>query len=86
MELKAELAPTHLDIEDQSAQHAHHAAMRDHPNAQHTHLALNIVSDQFEGKSLVQRHQLIYKMLDQELKTGLHALVLHTKTTQEAKQ
>jgi stress-induced morphogen len=55
--------------------------MRDNPNGQHTHLALTIVSDRFEGKSLVQSHQIIYKLLDEELKTGLHALVLNTKTT-----
>jgi stress-induced morphogen len=44
---------------------------------------LEIVSDAFEGKRLVQRHQLIYKLLDEELKGSVHALSMDTKTPTE---
>lgn len=48
------------------------------------HNRVAIVSDAFEGKSLVQRHRMVYTALDEELKAGLHALALKTKTPKEA--
>jgi stress-induced morphogen len=45
---------------------------------------VEIVSPEFEGKRLVQRHQLVYKLLDDELKAGVHALSMDTKTPTEA--
>lgn len=45
---------------------------------------VTVVSDEFKGKSLMQRHRLIYGILDDELKNqGLHALTLKTKTQAE---
>lgn len=45
---------------------------------------VTVVSDEFKGKSLMQRHRLIYGLLDDELKNqGLHALTLKTKTQTE---
>ncbi|CAO3617830.1 unnamed protein product [Cunninghamella echinulata] len=48
-----------------------------------THFKVTVVSDKFEGKTLMQRHRLIYSLLDDELKQGLHALTLKTKTQKE---
>lgn len=45
---------------------------------------VEIVSKEFEGKRLVQRHQMIYKLLDDEIKAGVHALSMETKTPAEA--
>jgi BolA protein len=45
---------------------------------------VEVVSQAFEGKRLVQRHQLMYRLLDDELKAGVHALSMETKTPQEA--
>jgi stress-induced morphogen len=45
---------------------------------------VEVVSKEFEGKRLVQRHQLMYKLLDEELKAGVHALSMDTKTPNEA--
>lgn len=43
------------------------------------HFEARVVSDQFEGKSMIEQHQLIYAPLDDVLKTGvLHALALKT--------
>lgn len=45
---------------------------------------MTVVSEAFKGKSLMQRHRLIYGLLDDELKNqGLHALTLKTKTQAE---
>ena len=45
---------------------------------------VEVVSKEFEGKRLVQRHQMVYKLLDDEIKAGVHALSMETKTPQEA--
>ncbi|CAN1171791.1 SufE-like protein 1, chloroplastic/mitochondrial [Linum perenne] len=34
---------------------------------------MKVVSKEFEGKSLVKRHRLIYGLLQEELQIGLHA-------------
>jgi BolA protein len=42
-----------------------------------------VVSAEFEGKTAVARHRLIYAALSDELAAGLHALSLVTKTPAE---
>ena len=43
------------------------------------HFEARVVSIEFEGKSMIEQHQLIYAPLDDVLKTGvLHALALKT--------
>lgn len=45
------------------------------------HLQAIVVSSQFEGKSLVQQHQLVYGALRQEMATeAIHALAIKTYT------
>ncbi|KAI8820433.1 bola protein [Fimicolochytrium jonesii] len=76
------LQPTVLEIVDESYKHAGHAAMKGLKPVE-THFRVTAVSSKFEGKRLVQRHQLVYEILGQELKEGLHALSLSTKTPEE---
>lgn len=45
---------------------------------------MTVVSNEFEGKRLVQRHQILYRLLDDEIKAGVHALSMETKTPTEA--
>ncbi|CAO3612845.1 unnamed protein product [Mucor hiemalis] len=82
-----EKGPVQLAIEfktiNESHLHAHHAAMKGNTNKE-THFRVTVVSEDFKGKSLMQRHRLIYGLLDDELKNqGLHALTLKTKTQAE---
>ncbi|OMP06966.1 BolA protein [Corchorus olitorius] len=79
--LERELSPVALEVEDVSYQHAGHAGVRGSDGE--THFNLRIVSKEFEGKSLVKRHRLIYGLLDEELQTGLHALSIVAKTPSE---
>lgn len=37
-----------------------------------------IVSEQFNGKSLLQQHRSIHEILKEELNSGVHALALQT--------
>ena len=38
------------------------------------------MSEAFAGMNMVARHRLVYGLLDQEIKDGVHALSLKTKT------
>nr|CAX82597.1 transcription regulator 90.1 [Schistosoma japonicum] len=40
---------------------------------------VKVVSQEFEGKSLVQRHRIVHKQLEEEMKS-IHALTLKTLT------
>ncbi|XP_022139589.1 sufE-like protein 1, chloroplastic/mitochondrial [Momordica charantia] len=79
--LERELSPVELDVEDVSYQHAGHAGVRGSDGE--THFNLKVVSKEFEGKSLVKRHRLIYNLLQGELQSGLHALSISAKTPDE---
>jgi len=57
--------------------------MHNVPAGSESHFKLVLVANEFEGLSLVARHKLIYKILDVELKNGVHALALHTYTEAE---
>lgn len=49
------------------------------------HFEAHVVSAQFEGKSMVQQHQLVYAPLQAWLQTGeLHALALKTYSPAQA--
>lgn len=67
------LKPTRLSLADDSTKHAGHAGAQ--PGGE-THYDLHIESEAFRGKSKVQRHQMIYALIDAEFKTGLHALAI----------
>jgi acid stress-induced BolA-like protein IbaG/YrbA len=44
------------------------------------HFEALVVSDSFEGKSLVERHQVIYAALGDAMRARVHALALKTLT------
>ncbi|KAD3067245.1 hypothetical protein E3N88_35125 [Mikania micrantha] len=81
--LKRELAPVELEVTDVSYKHAGHAGVKDSNNGE-THFDLKVVSREFEGKSMVKRHRLVYSLLEDELQSGLHALSIDAKTPTES--
>lgn len=45
------------------------------------HLMVQVVSDAFKGKNLLDRHRMIYQSLDEPMKDGrIHALELKAET------
>lgn len=44
------------------------------------HLAIFVASDDFEGKSLIQQHQIIMDILKEDLKEKIHAVKIKTMT------
>lgn len=73
------LKPELLEIIDNSAAHAGHAGARSGGG----HYHVTIVADIFEGKSLVQRHQLIYQALGDLMKQQIHALGINALSPSE---
>jgi len=49
------------------------------------HFQALIISPAFEGKSRVQRHQLVYQALGERMREEIHALSMQTLTPTEAK-
>lgn len=70
------LAPVHLEIQNESSSHSV-------PKGSETHFKVVVVAGAFEGRSLLDRHRLVNDLLREELKTGLHALSLHSATPAE---
>lgn len=83
-QLQQTFFPTHLEIHNDSNLHSHHRAMEG-VTSKETHFRVVITSDAFEGKSQLQRHKAVNKLLDEDLKRegGIHALQLRTRTPSE---
>ena len=71
--------PQLLEIIDHSAAHAGHAGARSGGG----HYHVSIVADAFTGKSLVQRHQMIYQALGDMMKQEIHALGINALSPSE---
>ncbi len=74
--LKGALAPSHLEVENES--HRHSVA----PGSE-THFKVIVVSEKFEGQNLLARHRHVYALLAEELKGGVHALSVQAHTPAE---
>ncbi len=48
------------------------------------HFEALIVAEEFEGKSRIQRHQLVYAALGDKMKAEVHALSMKTLTPAES--
>jgi len=78
--LKAKLAPEKLEIIDDSHHHASHAGSMQHGGG---HYFATIVSSLFEGKNLVQRHQLVYNALGELMQSDIHAFSMKVFSPKE---
>ena len=74
------LAPSQLELRDESAKHAGHAGAAPGGN---THWALTIVSAAFAGKPTVARHRMIYQALGELMHSPIHALSINAKAPGE---
>lgn len=57
--------------------------MHNVPNDSESHFKVIAISDEFDGLSLLKRHQLLNRLLQEEFSSGLHALSLNTYTLSE---
>jgi BolA protein len=72
--LRTALAPTALEVQDDSHLHAGHAGAREG-----RHFSLRIVSERFNGLSRVARHRLVYDSLHDLIPRGIHALAIDAR-------
>ena len=66
----------HLEVINES--HNHNV-----PKGAESHFKVVLVADEFEGKSLVNRHRRVNEILAEELEGSVHALAIHTYTEPE---
>jgi BolA protein len=74
--LRELLAPSSLEVVDESAAHAGHAGADGSGSG--THFRVRIASPLFEGKPRLARHRLVYDALHEFIDRGLHALAIET--------
>jgi BolA protein len=79
--LQAALAPSELQVVDDSARHAGHAGAR--PGGE-THFNVAIVAEAFAGMSRIERQRQVHRILAEELAGPVHALSLRLLTPGEA--
>lgn len=74
------LAPTRLDVVNESHMHAGHAGS---PGSGESHFRVLVVSQEFAGKSRVDRHRAVNELLADEFRDGIHALAVTAKAPGE---
>ena len=75
--LERAFAPSALEIIDDGARHAGHAA------AGRGHFRVLLVSDAFRGRSRLERHRMVYAALGSLLESSVHALNITARTADE---
>ena len=78
--LTKEFSPLFLKIEDDSHRHINHGNYR---AGGESHLTVILMSKKFTGLSRLRRHQQVYACLQEELKSGVHALCLKLFSPEE---
>ncbi len=76
--LREVFAPQQLRVIDDGHKHHGHAAAQGGG-----HFSVEIVATVFEGKSLIQRHRLIYDSLAELMTTEIHALSIKAYAVDE---
>ncbi|HDS0949651.1 TPA: BolA family transcriptional regulator [Stenotrophomonas maltophilia] len=77
--LQQALAPSVLEIEDDSHRHAGHAGARDGRG----HFSVHVVSERFAGMLPLARHRAVYAALGTLMDTDIHALSIRAHTPSE---
>ncbi len=80
--LEAALAPTHMVVANESAQHAGHAGYTDGES----HFRVTLTAAAFAGQSRVARHRLVYHALADLMPTPIHALAIIATAPDELAQ
>ena len=76
--LNANFTPAQLEIIDDSHLHVGHASA-----GGAGHFTVRIVSQDFDGKSLIERHRMVYAALNDLMQSEIHALSIDAKTPEE---
>jgi BolA family transcriptional regulator, general stress-responsive regulator len=76
----APLQPVTIEIEDESARHAGHEGAKGGGG----HYRMRIVAAAFTGKSMLERHRMVYDALGEMMRREIHALTVRAQTPDES--
>lgn len=76
--LRVALAPTEIEVDDDSHLHAGHAGAREG-----RHFTVRLTTARFSGLSRVARHRLVYDSLGSLAEQGVHALAIVARAPEE---
>ena len=76
--LRAALAPSRLEVQDDSHLHAGHAGAREG-----RHFSVRVESEAFRGLSRLRRHRLVYDAVASLMANGIHALAIDARAPGE---
>ena len=77
--LRQALKPESLVVEDESHLHKGHAGAADG----RSHFRVLIIADAFSGKTLIERHRMVYRELDEMMRLDIHALAIDAWSPEE---
>lgn len=76
--LRASLAPSRLEVIDDSDKHAGHAGAREG-----RHFTVRVTSARFNGLTRIARHRLVYSALHGLIAQGIHAIAIDARSPDE---
>jgi BolA protein len=74
--LAARFHPLHCEVVNESHMHSV-------PPGSESHFKITLVSEDFAGRRLIERHRAVNETLAVELSGSVHAIALHTLTPEE---
>ena len=77
--LETALGAETVQVEDEGHQHVGHEGAKDGRG----HFRVLVISDQFDGKTPIQRHRLVYQAMGELMQTDIHALAIEAYTSTE---
>ena len=77
--LEQAFTSAHVAVEDDSGRHAGHAGARDGAG----HFLVRIESEDFTGRSRLERHRLVYKALAEMLPREIHAISIEAVSPED---
>lgn len=78
--IEVALAPTAVEVEDESHKHIGHEGARDGRG----HFRVDVVSSAFSGMTPIARHRAVYAAVGDLMTTDIHALAIRARTPEEA--
>jgi BolA family transcriptional regulator, general stress-responsive regulator len=78
--INLKLNPQSINIRDDSSLHAGHVGARGGGG----HFTVQIISEQFSGKSTLERHRMVYQSVEDLMPGEIHALSIQALTPEES--
>jgi len=78
--LQNKFSPDYIKIVDDSERHLGHAGQKESGGS---HYTIILVSDSFEGKTLLERHRAVYDAVEMDRSESIHAFALKVYTSKE---